>query len=206
MSDNKYQPEAEQGVEQEQEQEPVTIDMNAEPAIEGELLQPNAEYVADLELQLSAANERAQAEKDQALRALAEMENLRRRAAQDVEKAQKFALEKFAGDLLPVIDSLERALEHTDKENEAFKAVYEGVELTLKSMLNTIEKYGVLQIDPQGAPFDPNKHEAMSMVESADVAPNSVVAVMMKGYELNGRVLRPAMVMVAKGPAIDTKA
>lgn len=202
MSDNKSQPEAEQGI----EQEPLTVDINAEPALEAELLPADDAYVADLEQQLVAANERAQSEKDQALRALAEMENLRRRAAQDVEKAQKFALEKFAGDLLPVIDSLERALEHTDKENEAFKAVYEGVELTLKSMLNTIEKFGVLQINPQGTPFDPNKHEAMSMVESKDVAPNSVVAVMMKGYELNGRVLRPAMVMVAKGPAINTQA
>ena len=206
MSDNKYQPEVDQEIEQGAEQDPVTLDANAAAAAEGELIQPDAAYVAELEQQLSAANERAQAEKDQALRALAEMENLRRRAAQDVEKAQKFALEKFAADLLPVIDSLERALEHTDKENEAFKAVYEGVELTLKSILSTVEKYGVLQIDPQGAPFDPNKHEAMSMVESADVAPNSVVAVMMKGYELNGRILRPAMVMVAKGPAIDTKA
>lgn len=202
MSDNKHQPEVDQGA----EQEPLTVDMNAEPEVEGELLQADAAEVAELELQLAAANERAQSEKDQALRALAEMENLRRRAAQDVEKAQKFALEKFAGDLLPVIDSLERALEHTDKENEAFKAIYEGVDLTLKSLLTTIEKYGVLLIDPQGTPFDPNKHEAMSMVESADVPANSVVAVMMKGYELNGRVLRPAMVMVAKGPAIDNKA
>ncbi|WP_319781658.1 nucleotide exchange factor GrpE [Oceanisphaera sp. IT1-181] len=202
MSDNKHQPEVEQDV----EQEPLTVDINEASSVEGELLQPDAMYVADLELQLAAANERAQSEKDQALRALAEMENLRRRAAQDVEKAQKFALEKFAGDLLPVIDSLERALEHTDKENEALNAINEGVELTLKSLLSTIEKYGVLQIDPQGTPFDPNKHEAMSMIESADVPPNSVVAVMMKGYELNGRVLRPAMVMVAKGPAIDTKA
>lgn len=202
MSENKQQPD----VELEIEQAPLEADNQIDAAAEGELLQPDVAYVAELEQQLAAANERAQAEKDQALRALAEMENLRRRAAQDVEKAQKFALEKFAGDLLPVIDSLERALEHTDKENEAFTAVYEGVELTLKSMLTTIEKFGVLQIDPQGAPFDPNKHEAMSMVESADVAPNSVVAVMMKGYELNGRVLRPAMVMVAKGPAINTQA
>lgn len=201
MSHKQHQAAAEQSI----EQEPLTADVEEQASVEGELLQDNPE-VAELELQLAAANERAQAEKDQALRALAEMENLRRRAAQDVEKAQKFALEKFAGDLLPVIDSLERALEHTDKDNADFKAVYEGVELTLKSMLTTLEKFGVLQIDPQGAPFDPNKHEAMSMVESAEVAPNSVLAVMMKGYELNGRVLRPAMVMVAKGPAINTQA
>lgn len=104
MSENKQQPD----VELEIEQAPLEADNQIDAAAEGELLQPDVAYVAELEQQLAAANERAQAEKDQALRALAEMENLRRRAAQDVEKAQKFALEKFAGDLLPVIDSLER--------------------------------------------------------------------------------------------------
>lgn len=202
MSDKKHQVDTEQAG----EQEPLTVDTNDEANAEAEQLQPDAAYVAELEQQLTDATSRAQAEKDNALRALAEMENLRRRSAQDVEKAQKFALEKFAGELLPVIDSLERALEHTDKESDGFKAVYEGVELTLKSLLSTIEKFGVLPIDPTGTPFDPNKHQAMSMVESNEVAPNSVVAVMMKGYELNGRILRPAMVMVAKGPAIDTQA
>lgn len=202
MSDKPHQVDTEQAA----EQEPLTVDTHDEASAGAEQPQPDAAYVAELEQQLSDATNRAQAEKDNALRALAEMENLRRRAAQDVEKAQKFALEKFAGELLPVIDSLERALEHTDKESDAFQAVYEGVELTLKSLLSTVEKFGVLQIDPAGAPFDPNKHQAMSMVESNEVAPNSVVAVMMKGYELNGRILRPAMVMVAKGPAIDTQA
>lgn len=202
MSDKKHQVDTEQAG----EQEPLTVDTNDEATAEAEQLQPDAAYVAELEQQLTDATSRAQAEKDNALRALAEMENLRRRSAQDVEKAQKFALEKFAGELLPVIDSLERALEHTDKESDGFKAVYEGVELTLRSLLSTIEKFGVLPIDPTGTPFDPNKHQAMSMVESNEVAPNSVVAVMMKGYELNGRILRPAMVMVAKGPAIDTQA
>ncbi|MBM7454374.1 molecular chaperone GrpE [Oceanisphaera litoralis] len=190
--------------EQAAEQEPLTVETEAGAGPEP--TQPDAAYVAGLEQQLAEATASAQAEKDNALRALAEMENLRRRAAQDVEKAQKFALEKFAGELLPVIDSLERALEHTDKEDNAFASVMEGVELTLKSLLSTVEKFGVLPIDPQGEAFDPNKHQAMSMVESAEVAPNSVLAVMMKGYELNGRVLRPAMVMVAKGPAIDTQA
>ncbi|MFD1007791.1 MULTISPECIES: nucleotide exchange factor GrpE [Oceanisphaera] len=202
MSDKQHQVDTEQAA----EQEPLTVDTNAEASEEAEQSLPDAAYVAELEQQLADATSSAQTEKDNALRALAEMENLRRRAAQDVEKARKFALEKFANELLPVIDSLERALEHTDKESDAFKAVYEGVELTLQSLLSTVEKFGVLQIDPTGTPFDPNKHQAMSMVESNDVAPNSVVAVMMKGYELNGRVLRPAMVMVAKGPAIDTQA
>ncbi|GGB39145.1 protein GrpE [Oceanisphaera marina] len=202
MSDKQHQVDTEQAA----EQEPLTVDTHDEASAEAEQPQSDAAYVAELEQQLAEATNRAQAEKDNALRALAEMENLRRRAAQDVEKAQKFALEKFAGELLPVIDSLERALEHTDKESDAFQAVYEGVELTLKSLLSTVEKFGVLQIDPTGTPFDPNKHQALSMVESDEVAPNSVVSVMMKGYELNGRILRPAMVMVAKGPAIDTQA
>lgn len=200
MSKKQHQVDAEQAA----EQEPLTVDTEA--GTNAEASQPDAAYVTELEQKLADATASAQSEKDNALRALAEMENLRRRAAQDVEKAQKFALEKFAGELLPVIDSLERALEHTDKESDAFQAVYEGVELTLKSLLSTVEKFGVLPIDPQGEAFDPNKHQAMSMVESAEVAPNSVLAVMMKGYELNGRVLRPAMVMVAKGPAIDTQA
>ncbi|MBL1378264.1 nucleotide exchange factor GrpE [Zobellella iuensis] len=200
MSSKQHQVEAEQSA----EQEPLTVETdataNAEPS------PPDAAYVAELEQKLADAEAHVQTEKENTLRALAEMENIRRRAAQDVEKAQKFALEKFAGELLPVIDSLERALEHTDKENDAFKAVCEGVELTLKSLLSTVEKFGVVQIDPLGQPFDPNRHQAMSMVESNEVAPNSVLAVMMKGYELNGRVLRPAMVMVAKGPSIDTQA
>ncbi|MFP2770867.1 nucleotide exchange factor GrpE [Oceanisphaera sp. KMM 10153] len=200
MSKKQHQVDAEQAA----EQEPLTVE--SEESAGTEPTQPDAAYVAGLEQQLADATASAQAEKDNALRAQAEMENLRRRAAQDVEKAQKFALEKFAGELLPVIDSLERALEHTDKESDAFQAVYEGVELTLKSLLNTVEKFGVQTIDPQGEAFDPNKHQAMSLVENAEVAPNSVLAVMMKGYELNGRVLRPAMVMVAKGPAIDTQA
>lgn len=187
------------------EQEPITVEADDQQE-NTEALSLEATYIAELEQQLAAAKESASEEKDRALRAVAEMENVRRRSAQDVEKARKFALEKFANELLPVIDSLERALEHTNQDTDDLKALYEGVELTLKSLLNAAEKFGVLVIDPQGEPFDPNKHQAMSMVESDEVAPNAVLAVMMKGYELNGRVLRPAMVMVAKGPANDTPA
>ncbi|MFH7564201.1 nucleotide exchange factor GrpE [Oceanimonas smirnovii] len=193
-------------VDQEQE---LQTEQGQHAAAEAELqegTQADAALVAELEKKLAEAEAAAKTEKDTALRAVAEMENIRRRAAQDVEKAQKFALEKFVNELLPVIDSLERAIEHTSDETDAFKAVHEGVELTLKSLISAVEKFGVAQIDPQGQPFDPNKHQAMSMVESDEVAPNAVLAVMMKGYELNGRVLRPAMVMVAKGPAIDTQA
>ncbi|MEZ6964097.1 nucleotide exchange factor GrpE [Aeromonas sp. S9(2024)] len=154
--------------------------------------------IAELEAQLDAAQQASAEERERAIRAVAEMENLRRRAAQDVEKAHKFALEKFAGELLPVLDNLERAIELADKENDALKPMIEGVELTLKSMQSGVAKFGLVALDPTNQPFDPNAHQAMSMVPSADVAPNTVIAVMQKGYELNGRVIRPAMVMVSK--------
>ena len=173
----------------------------AEPAVA-------TDELSVLQQQLSAAEAAAQEEKDRALRIAAEMENLRRRAAQDVEKAHKFALEKFTGELLPVIDSLERALELADRDNETLKPMMEGVELTLRAMLTTVGKFGVEQVNPMGDAFDPNRHQAISMVENGNVAPNSVIAVMQKGYELNGRVIRPAMVMVARAPSasIDTQA
>ena len=154
--------------------------------------------IAELEAQLEAAQQASLEERERAMRAVAEMENLRRRAAQDVEKAHKFALEKFAAELLPVLDNLERAIELADKENDTLKPMIEGVELTLKSMQSGVAKFGLVALDPTNQPFDPNAHQAMSMVPSADVAPNTVIAVMQKGYELNGRVIRPAMVMVSK--------
>jgi len=193
---------------QEQPMEPTTelpveeAQLNEEQ-VSQEATQLDAE---NLQQQLAAALTMAQQEKERSLRTAAEMENLRRRAAMDVEKAHKFALEKFAGELLPVIDSLERALEMSDRENELLKPTLEGVELTLRSMLNAVGKFGVLPIDPQGESFDPNRHQAMSMVENPNVAPNTVLAVMQKGYELNGRVIRPAMVMLAKAPGVDVKA
>ncbi len=154
--------------------------------------------IAELEAQLEAAQQASLEERERAIRAVAEMENLRRRAAQDVEKAHKFALEKFSAELLPVLDNLERAIELADKENDTLKPMIEGVELTLKSMQSGVAKFGLVALDPTNQPFDPNAHQAMSMVPSADVAPNTVIAVMQKGYELNGRVIRPAMVMVSK--------
>ncbi|MBL0607814.1 nucleotide exchange factor GrpE [Aeromonas caviae] len=154
--------------------------------------------IAELEAQLEAVQQASLEERERAIRAVAEMENLRRRAAQDVEKAHKFALEKFAAELLPVLDNLERAIELADKENDTLKPMIEGVELTLKSMQSGVAKFGLVALDPTNQPFDPNAHQAMSMVPSADVAPNTVIAVMQKGYELNGRVIRPAMVMVSK--------
>ena len=189
---------------QEQVQESVNQENQAAEqqetiAIQGAAIDPA--YVVDLEQKLEQANSVAAEEKDRALRTVAEMENLRRRTTLDIEKAHKFALEKFATELLPVLDNLERTIQVADKQNEAVKPLLEGVELTLKSMANSVAKFGVIAIDPQGQSFDPNQHQAMSMVENADVAPNTVIAVMQKGYELNGRVIRPAMVMVSKAPA-----
>lgn len=137
---------------------------------------------------------------DQALRAQADAQNAQRRASQEVEKARKFALERFCSELLPVVDNLERALDAADRENAAMKTFAEGVELTLKSFRDALQKFQIEALDPAGEPFDPQFHQAMSMVENPDAEPNTVLAVMQKGYTLNGRLVRPAMVMVSKAP------
>ncbi|CBL45902.1 HSP-70 cofactor [gamma proteobacterium HdN1] len=133
---------------------------------------------------------------DQLLRVSAEMQNLRRRADRDVENARKFALEKFSTDLLPVVDNLERGLQAAGTD-EAHIAVREGVELTLRLLMDVLRKHGVEVVDPIGQAFDPALHEAMSMAPSPDHAPNTVMAVLQKGYTLSGRLVRPAMVIVA---------
>ena len=156
---------------------------------------PRDETIANLESQLAEAETR---ERDSLLRAKAEMENLRRRTEQDVEKAHKFALEKFVNDLLPVIDSLDRALEVADKTNPDMAPMVEGIELTLKSMLDVVRKYGVEVVGDINVPMDPNVHQAIAMVESDEIAPGNVLMVMQKGYTLNGRTIRAAMVSVAK--------
>lgn len=141
--------------------------------------------------------------RDAALRAHAETENVRRRSARDVENAHKFALEKFAGQLLPVADSLEKSVEAArtlDVEDKGVHALREGVELSYRLFLDTLSKVGIEQLDPVGEPFDPTLHEAVTMVESDHVEPNSVVHVLQKGYTLNGRLVRAAMVTVAKAP------
>ncbi|MBT3564320.1 MAG: nucleotide exchange factor GrpE [Gammaproteobacteria bacterium] len=164
------------------------------------------------ELFKDAENAREEAAKfrDAALRAEAEMQNVRRRASKDVEHAHKFGAEKLIQNLLPVIDSLEKALESSElvkdlDQDHSAKAVLDGVGLCHKMFLDTLGKENVAVVDPHGEPFDPNLHQAMSMVENPDMEPNSVVAVIQKGYQLNGRLVRPAMVMVSKGvsPSID---
>lgn len=139
--------------------------------------------------------------KDAAVRAQADAQNIQRRAEQDVEKARKFALERFCSELLPVADNLERALEAAAIaaiDDEIVKPIAEGVELTLKSFRDAMKKFNIEVVDPQGEPFDPQLHQAMSMVENNEMEPNTVIAVMQKGYTLNGRLVRPAMVMVSK--------
>ena len=155
----------------------------------------------DLVARVQALEEQLAAAQDQSLRTAAELQNIRRRAEQDVEKAHKFALEKFANDLLPVVDSLERGLELTRAEDEAVRPVREGVELTLKLFHDTLKRFQVEAVDPHGAPFNPEHHQAMAMEESTHVEPGSVLKVFQKGYLLNGRLLRPAMVVVSKAPA-----
>ncbi len=135
--------------------------------------------------------------KDQLLRTIAESENIRRRASRDVENAHKFAVEKLLNDLFPVLDSLEKAVE-TATQTTGAEAIAEGVELSLKMFVSTLEKSGVAQIDPLGEPFDPQHHEAMAMVPNPDAEPNSVMEVMQKGYLLNERLVRAAKVIVVK--------
>lgn len=172
-----------------------------------EVISAEQERINELELSLAAAQSTVSDQKDSVIRAKAEVDNIRRRAAQDVEKARKFALEKFAGEMLTTVDNLERALQSIDKEDESNKGVIEGVELTLQGLITSLEKFGVKAVDPQDQPFNPELHQAMSMQEVPDVAPNTVIAVMQKGYELNGRLIRPAMVMVSKAaPSVDATA
>jgi molecular chaperone GrpE len=159
-----------------------------------------AEGIAEAELTTEQLQEELAAAKDATLRAAAEAQNARRRAEQDVEKARKFALERFAGDLLPVVDNLERALEAAVEAPEA-NAIAEGVDLTLRSLLEVLGKFGVELVDPAGEPFDPQLHEAMTMIPNPEMEPNTVMDVMQKGYTLNGRLLRPARVVVSK--AVD---
>ena len=179
-------------MDQHEEVEAVESDASAEQ------VDSRDEKIANLEAQLVEAQTR---ERDGVLRIKAEMENLRRRTELDVEKAHKFALEKFVNELLPVIDSLERALEVADKDNAEMASMVEGIELTLKSMLDVVKKFGVEVIADTNVPLDPNVHQAIAMVESDDVTAGNVLGVMQKGFTLNGRTIRAAMVTVAKAKA-----
>ena len=161
----------------------------------------DAPTVDAIQAEIESLNEQLIDAHEQALRATAEAQNARRRADQDVEKAHKFGQEKLVADLLPVVDNLERAIEAVDVNDENLKSILEGIELTLKSFQDTLKRNNVEVLNPEGEPFDPQLHQAMTMVESAEAEPNSVLNVFQKGYTLHGRLVRPAMVVVSKAPS-----
>ena len=168
-------------------------------APDGDNAKPEPKPEPSPEEQLAAAEAKAVENWDQFLRAQAEMENLRRRAQRDVENARKFALEKFAKDLLGVKDSLEMGL-NAAREGDApdIAKLIEGTDLTLKQLGQAFEKNALAEIDPVGEKFNPERHEAMAMQASTEHEPNTVMTVVQKGYILNERLIRPAMVLVAK--------
>jgi len=186
-----------------QEQPVENTEELEQPEVQAETAEENAvdpleeaiARVQELEQQLADA---AKKEQDALLRARAEVDNIRRRAEQDVEKAHKFALEKFAKDILNTIDNLERALATpANKEDEAVKSLFDGVELTLKELLATVARFGIEPVGVVGEAFNPDLHQAISMQPTEGFETNQITTVLQKGYLLNSRVIRPAMVMVA---------
>ena len=219
-----------QGEHENQQQQTTDTDTQAkkkyEIKVESEGHEPESPAMEDIEQQaeidlgealqrLEEAEDMVRKHQDDMLRVQAEMQNLRRRTEQDVEKAHKYGQERFVTELLSVIDNLERALDAASVEDgeqgkqdeansgegqslENLKAIRDGVDLTLKSFLDCFRKFNIEPIDPLGEPFDPQLHQAMATVEDDNVEPNTVTIVMQKGYLLHGRVVRPAMVMVSK--------
>ena len=183
----------------EKEEAVVEETQQTEPSQELDPLEEAIARVQELEEQLKTQiEEAANKEQDILLRSRAEIENLRRRTEQDVEKAHKFALEKFSKDILNTIDNLERALATpANKEDESVKALFDGVELTLKELVSTVGRFGVEAVGVVGEAFNPDLHQAISMQPAEGFETNQISAVLQKGYTLNGRVIRPAMVMVA---------
>ena len=151
-----------------------------------------------LEDKLTDAEIKAHESWDKAMRAVAELDNVRRRAQRDVENAHRYGVEKFASQLLPVLDSLEQALQDQPEEKGSFEHMLDGIELTLKLFTDVLKKFSVEQLDPLGEAFDPNFHEAMATQINTEVKPGTVVTVFQKGYVLHDRVLRPARVIVSK--------
>jgi molecular chaperone GrpE len=154
-----------------------------------------------LQQALTEAEERARSHREQYLRAVAELDNVRKRAQRDIEAANRYGLEKFAAELLPVRDSLELAVQSADQAEVDARTLKKGQEATLQLLAKALERLGVSPINPVGEPFDPTRHEAMMAQPSATAEPDTVLQVVQPGYELNGRVIRPARVIVARAPA-----
>ncbi|CAG7857228.1 hypothetical protein MCAMS1_01979 [biofilm metagenome] len=186
-----------------EEKSAVNEKHQAGPHEEATLEQPPTPEVLieELKQELAAAEQKAQEYWEKVLRVQAEMENMKRRTQKDLEDTHKFAITGFAKELLPVLDSLELGLQAAAGESEEVKKFREGNELTLKQFSAAFNKFNIETLDPLGQPFNAEQHQAMVMQEVKEVAPNTVINVFQKGYMLNGRLLRPAMVIVAKAPA-----
>jgi molecular chaperone GrpE len=170
---------------------------NVEAVLEEEI--SASECDADvMSSELAALQKKADEHYDQLVRAHAEIENLKRRHTQELEKAHKYALDKFVGELLTIWDSLELGLQAAQNDEADITSLREGTELTVKMFGDVMEKFNVERINPEGEAFNPEFHQAMSMVPNAEMAPNTVMAVMQKGVSLNGRLIRPAMVVVSQ--------
>ncbi len=203
MSDKQQHPE------QELNQAAEDVVANATEAVEGQVLSEDVS-VEELVAGLAAAEAKAEDNWNQLLRVKAEAENIRRRAERDVENAHKYALEKFVNELLPVKDSLELGLAAAGADGADLAKVSEGIELTQRMLASALGKFGVVEVDPTGQRFNPEQHQAMSMQDVPDAEPNTVINVFQKGYTLNERLIRPAMVVVAGAksggkPAAGTK-
>ncbi len=181
----------------------VENDVSVEEQVEQELTQDDQEVVDVVALKQALEEERDRAEENwqKVLRIQAEMDNLRKRSERDVENAHKFGVEKFAKELLSVADSLEMGLQAAGGDDASVEKIREGTELTLQMLKKGLEKFSVLEVDPIDQPFDPEKHQAVSMQPVEGKASNTVTAVLQKGYTLNSRLIRPAMVMVSKAAA-----
>ncbi len=192
--------------EQEAEQIKAATDIEEEQTVETEAVTPEDQAEveveepddADLAAQLEEARNKADANWDLAVRAKAELENLRKRHERDLSNAHKYALERFVNELLPVRDSLELGLKAAQEENADVAKLREATELTLNLFTSVMEKFNVEVIAPEGEPFDPERHQAMAMQPAENVEPNTVLAVVQKGYSLNERLVRPAMVIVSQ--------
>ncbi|MCP0913143.1 MULTISPECIES: nucleotide exchange factor GrpE [Legionella] len=178
-----------------EENDLLAEDESAEVASKAEAGSLEHPSYQELEEKLTLAEKQAHENWEKSVRAMAELDNIQRRAQRDVENAHRYGLEKFISSLLPVLDSLGQALQLAEQD----KAMLEGLQLTMKLFLDVLKKHGVEEINPEGLPFDPQLHEAMAMQEAPDVAANTVLTVFQKGYKLNDRVIRPARVIVAKG-------
>ena len=199
MTNSEQNVETDDSIVNETTPEPKHEQEDAQPqaeADESNANEPNSSKSGQVsDQQLEEAQQQAGEYHDKMLRIQAEMENLRKRTERDVTNAHKYAVEKFANELLQVKDSLELGLSADDID---IAKLQEGTELTLKMLGNVFEKFSIEEVNPSGDAFDPNLHEAMTMQESAEHEPNTVLTVVQKGYTLHGRLIRPAMVIVSK--------